>query len=177
MISTLPGPEATQNSLETTSVFFAKNIEQMPTYEAQHGHPPRLFHLVDPQDRPRTSTTSSRRRTRSRSSVLFFVLGAKPKPETAGQGQQPQPYDIEVNFEVQKEDGATGHQVAAAVLPELPHRPDPAPEADAETIKDEKGNERREVKDLGPGKYNLVLKITDKVSAMTLEKKVPFEVK
>jgi hypothetical protein len=45
-------------------------------------------------------------------------------------------------------------------------------------ISDEKGVElRTEQKDLGAGKYSLVLKITDKVSGFVVEKKLPFEVK
>ena len=40
-----------------------------------------------------------------------------------------------------------------------------------------KTGEKTEVKDLEPGKYTLVLKITDKVSGLTVEKKAPFEVK
>ncbi|HVP89775.1 MAG TPA: hypothetical protein VMS75_01030 [Terriglobales bacterium] len=164
----LPTPEALQNVLDTTPLFFAKNIEQMPTYEARtaihRGYftysilkiTPNIDDVITAEDKGQIET-------------LFFVLGAKPKPETAGQGQPT--YDIEVNFEVQKPDGS----------PAIKWQPQTYPS----TLIDQslplkrtlKTGDKTEVKELEPGKYNLALKITDKVSTLTLEKKITFEVK
>ena len=108
-----------------------------------------------------------------RASAPIRLSGAVRLPEA--QPQQPK-YDIEVNFEVQKEDGslAVKWQSQSYVNPLVDQT---LPLKKTLSIKDEKGSERKEERNLEPGKYNLVLKILDKFSQLKLEKKVPFEVK
>jgi len=164
----LPGPESLQNVLETTPLFFAKNIEQMPTYEARTAIHRGYFTYSILKITPNIDDVITAE-DKGQIEVLFFVLGAKPKPETAGQAQPTN--DIEVTFEVQKEDGTP------AIKWQSQSYPSSLIDQTLPLKRTLKTGEKTEVKDLEPGKYNLVLKITDKVSAMTLEKKAHFEVK
>jgi hypothetical protein len=164
----LPAPEALQNALDTTPLFFAKNIEQMPSYEARTTVHRGYFTYSILKITPNIDDVISAE-DKGQIEVLFFVLGAKPKPETAAQAQ-PQ-NDLEVNFEVQKPDGS----------PAVKWQPQTYPSALIDQTlplkRTLKTGDKTEVKDLDPGKYSLVLKITDKVSALSLEKKIAFEVK
>jgi hypothetical protein len=53
-------------------------------------------------------------------------------------------------------------------------QPIPVPTTKKVKITDDKG-ERLEDRPLDPGSYELVLNITDKVSGLALEKRIPFE--
>jgi hypothetical protein len=103
--------------------------------------------------------------------VLFFVLGAAVKDPAAARPMN----DLEVNFEVQGEDGKAAVRWAPAayqaylVTQQLPLE-------QTLQIKDDKG-ERIEKKPLPAGKYSLLCHISDKVSGLKGEAKVGFEVK
>jgi len=168
----LPGPEATQNSIDTTPLFLARTIDQMQSVESRltihHGYfiysilkiTPNIEDVVTAEDKGQIE-------------VFFFVLGAKPKPEPAGQAQpSSQPtIDVMVDYEVQKEGGGT------AIRWQAQSYSSPLIDQALPLKRTLKTGEKTEVKDLEPGKYTLVLKITDKVSGLTVEKKAPFEVK
>ena len=171
----LPGPDTYQNTLETTPLFFARNIEQMPSYEARPTVHKGLFTYSVLQIVPNIDSIVTAE-DKAQIEILFFILGAKAKDEPAAQAQpavqtsQPK-YEIEINFEVQKEDGSTvikwqpQNYVSPLVDQALPLK---------RTLKT---GEKTEQKDLEAGKYTLVIKIMDKVSGLTLDKKMPFEVK
>jgi hypothetical protein len=171
----LPGPDTYQNTLETTPLFFARNIEQMPSYEARPTVHKGLFTYSVLQIVPNIDSVVTAE-DKAQIEILFFILGAKAKDEAAAQAQpavqtsQPK-YEIEINFEVQKEDGSTvikwqpQNYVSPLVDQALPLK---------RTLKT---GEKTEQKDLEAGKYMLVIKIMDKVSGLTLDKKMPFEVK
>jgi hypothetical protein len=103
--------------------------------------------------------------------VLFFVLGAAVKDPTAVRPAN----DIEVNFEVQGEDGKAAIKWAPAAY-EAYVVNQTLPLVQTLQIKDDKG-ERVEKKPLPAGKYVLLAYVTDKVSGMKGETKVGFEVK
>jgi hypothetical protein len=112
--------------------------------------------------------------------VFFIVLGAKPKPESAAlpasQPQQ-QTYEVEVNYEVQKEDGAAVIRWQAQTYPS-PLIDQNLPLKQTKVTTDQAtGTKTTSQSDLALGKYVLVLKIKDKVSGFTVEKKLPLEVK
>ncbi|MGA2532235.1 MAG: hypothetical protein ABSG19_04275 [Candidatus Aminicenantales bacterium] len=171
----LPGPETYQNALETTPLFFARNIEQMPSYEARPTVHKGLFTYSVLQIVPNIDSVVTAE-DKSQIEALFFVLGAKAKEEPAGQAQpavqtsQPK-YEVEINFEVQKEDGST------AIKWETQDYVSPLIDQILPLKRTLKTGEKIERKDLEPGKYTLVIKIKDKVSGLTLDKKMPFEVK
>jgi hypothetical protein len=169
---TLPGPETYQNALQTTPLFLVRHLDQMTSYEARPvvhkgSFTYSILQMVPIIDGIVTAEDQAK------IEVFFIVLGAKPKEGTP-QGQQPAE-DLEVTFEVQKEDGSPAikwqaqNYASQLIDQELPLQ-------QTLQIKDDKG-ERQERKPLSPGKYVLVAKILDKVSQLTLEKKEPFELK
>ena len=103
--------------------------------------------------------------------VLFFVLGAAIKDPTAIRPAN----DIEVNFEVQGEDGKASIQWAPTAY-EAYFVNQTLPLVQTLQIKDDKG-ERIEKRPLPAGKYVLLAHVTDKVSGMKADTKVAFEVK
>ena len=168
----LPGPETLQNSLDTTPLFFARTIEQMASYEARPVVHRGCFTYSILKITPNIENVVAAE-DKGQIEVFFFVLGAKPKAETPGQTQPSgQPVnDLEVTYEVQKEDGSP------AIKWQTQSYPSSLVDQALPLKRTLKTGEKTEVKDLDPGKYNLVLKVTDKVSGQTLEKKAPFEVK
>lgn len=175
----LPGPETYAGALETTPIFLIRSLESMPTYEQRPTVHKGLFTFSVLQIVPNVDNVVTAE-DKSQIEIFFFILGAKPKDEPAqtqslptqqaAQPQQPK-YDIEINFEVQKEDGSPAikwqvqNYTYFLIDQTLPLK------------KTTKTGEKTEVKDLDPGKYSLVIKVLDKVSQLKLEKKLPFEVK
>ncbi len=104
--------------------------------------------------------------------VLFFVLGAAPKDPAVPQG-----LDLEVDFEVQDEDG----KPAIKWTPQsyqlyLVNQPLPLVQTLQKT--DEKGTVLSTEKNpLPAGTYNLIVNITDKVSGKKAGTKMAFSVK
>ena len=103
--------------------------------------------------------------------IFFFVLGAGVKDPAA---QRPV-NDLEVNFEVQGEDGKAVIKWAPQAY-EVYFINQPLPLIQTLQIKDDKG-ERVEKKPLPAGKYTLLAQITDKVAGTKADTKVAFEVK
>jgi hypothetical protein len=103
--------------------------------------------------------------------VLFFVLGAGVKDPAAVRPTN----DLEVNFEVQGEDGKAAIKWASAAY-EAYFVNQTLPLVQTLQIKDDKG-ERVEKRPLPAGKYILLAHVTDKISGMKGETKVGFEVK
>jgi hypothetical protein len=103
--------------------------------------------------------------------VLFFVLGAAIKDPAAVRPAN----DLEVNFEVQGEDGKSAIKWAPQAY-EFYLINQPLPLVQTLQIKDDKG-ERTEKRPLPAGKYTLLCHILDKVSGRKGETKVGFEVK
>jgi hypothetical protein len=103
--------------------------------------------------------------------VLFFVLGAAIKDPAAARPTN----DLEVNFEVQGEDGKAAIRWAPAAF-EAYLVNQALPLIQTLQIKDDKG-ERVEKRPLPAGKYVLLANVTDKVSGMKGQTKVGFEVK
>ncbi|MGZ4886851.1 MAG: hypothetical protein ACXVI6_01295 [Candidatus Aminicenantales bacterium] len=171
----LPGPESYQNALETTPLFFARSIEQMQSYEARPTVHKGLFTYSVLRTVPNIDSVVTAE-DKSQIEVFFFVLGAKAKEEPASEApavvQPAQPkYEIEINFEVQKEDGST------AIKWETRDYVSPLIDQILPLKRTLKTGEKIEKKDLEVGKYTLAIKIKDKVSGLTLDKKMPFEVK
>jgi hypothetical protein len=171
----VPGPETYPNALETTPIFFARSIEQMQSYEARPTVHKGLFTYSVLQVIPNIDNVVTAE-DKSQIELLFFILGAKAKDEAPAPGQpaglaaQPK-YEIEINFEVQKEDGST------AIKWQTQNYASPLIDQALPLKRTLKTGEKTEQKDLDLGKYTIVIKIKDKVSGLTLDKKIPIEVK
>lgn len=163
----LPGPETFQSSLWPTEPVIVKSMEQ-----------------VEPDQRPMVHrgcftwgairvvpSMAGEIKTGDNLEIFFFVLGAGVKDPAA---QRPV-NDLEVNFEVQGEDGKAAIKWAPQVY-EAYLINQPLPLVQTLQIKDDKG-ERIEKKPLPAGKYTLLAQITDKVAGTKADTKVAFEVK
>ena len=105
--------------------------------------------------------------------ILFFVLGAQVKDPAA---ERPA-LDLEVNFEVQGEDGKAAIKWAPQAY-ELYLVNQPLPLFQTLQTMDEKGTvTKTEKKPLPAGKYVLAVNVLDKVSGKKGETKMPFSVK
>jgi len=174
---TLPEPKDYSNALETTEILLLRSMEQTTALERRPTIHKDSFMLSVLKMVPNIDNVVTVE-DHSQIEVFFFVLGAKPKeePPAAPQVQPAQKpetpkYEIVINYQVKKDDGST-----VIRWPEQNY-PSPGIDQPLPLKRTLKTGEKTEVKDLDPGKYILVIKIKDKVSGFTAEKKVPFEVK
>ena len=158
-------PDVTQftKNLDTTPIFFVKQIDQMEAAEAKTTLHRGLFtyailKIVPNLDRVFTAGENL--------DIFFFIFGAKSNSS--------QQYEIEIDFEVKK-----GEEMQIKFSPQTYTTPmisQPLPMK--QTVKIKKGEEERiEQRDLPAGSYTLVINMTDKVSQSTGVKTIDFEVK
>ncbi len=159
----LPDPLSSPDGLDITPVLFIKNIKRVASPE-MHAEVHKDFftysvlQIEANVDRIFSPTDNFE--------VFFYILGAQPS-ETGK-------HDIEVGFEVLK-----GEELAINFKPgkyETPLVPQPLHLKQTLIITSEEG-ERRETRNLEPGKYTLSLKISDKISGKSGTKTIDFEVK
>ncbi|MGZ5425014.1 MAG: hypothetical protein ACXW2V_10555, partial [Candidatus Aminicenantales bacterium] len=165
---TLPGPEAYETTLWPTDPVIVKTMDQ-----------------VEPDQRPTihrgfftwgaakiVSNANAQVASGENLEVLFFVLGAAQKDPAATRPL----LDLEVNFEVQGEDGKTAIKWAPQSY-ELYLVNQPLPLFQTLQKMDEKGTVlSTEKKALPAGKYSLAVTVSDKVSGRKAETKMAFTV-
>ncbi len=159
----LPDPLSFPDGLGTTPIFFVKNIKRMSALERQTEVHKDFFVYSVLQIEANVERIFS---PTDNFEVFFYIFGAQPS-ETGK-------HDIEVGFEVLK-----GEEPAIRFSPgkyESPLVAQPLHLQQALIIKSEEG-ERRETRNLEPGKYTLSLKITDNVSGKSETKTIDIEVK
>ena len=159
----LPDPMSSPNGLDTTPVFFIKNIKRMSSPEIRAEVHKNFFTYSVLQIEANIDRIFS---PKDNFEIFFYIFGAQPS-ETGK-------YDIEVGFEVYK-----GEEIAIRFKPgkyEVPLVPQPLHLKQTLIISSGE-EERTETRDLGPGEYTLSLKISDKVSGKSETKTVDFEVK
>ena len=160
----LPDPLSSTGGLDTTPILFIKDIKRMPSPESRTEVHKDFFTFSTLQIEPNVERIFS---PTDNFEVFFYVLGAQPS-ETGK-------YDIDVGFEVLK-----GKEPAIRFAPgkyQTPLVPQPLYLRQTLIITSEEEGERRETRDLGPGKYTLSLIITDNVSGKSETKTIDFEVK
>jgi hypothetical protein len=167
----LPATESYQTTLGTTSIFFIRGKKHTEASDfattitgenkgwflwSKNEVTPFIENVVPPG---------------SKLDLFFDVLGARPKISPGPKAN----YDLEVAYEVRQEGGQTAIFWAPQrfnstfVESSLPLTEDIL-------IKDDKG-ERWGRRNLGAGKYALVIDIKDKVTGLTAEKQIPFEIR
>jgi hypothetical protein len=160
----LPDPLSSPDGLDTTPILFIKDIKRMPSPENRAEVHKDFFTFSTLQIEPNVERIFS---PTDNFEVFFYVFGAQPS-ETGK-------YDIDVGFEVLE-----GEELAIRFAPgkyQTPLVPQPLYLKQTLIITSEEEGERREKRDLGPGKYTLSLKITDNVSGKSETKTIDFEVK
>jgi len=160
----LPDPLSSPDGLDTTPILFIKDMKRMPSPESRAEVHKDFFTFSTLQIEPNVERIFS---PTDNFEVFFYVFGAQPS-ETGK-------YDIDVGFEVLE-----GEELAIRFAPgkyQTPLVPQPLYLKQTLIITSEEEGERRETRDLGPGKYSLSLKITDNVSGKSETKTIDFEVK
>ncbi len=167
----LPDSRAFTQSLDTTPIFFVKQITKLEAPETRALVHKGLFTYSVLRMEPNLDNVF---KAGDNLDIFFFIFGAKPVEAKPGeQTQQPQ-YNIEVSYEVKQGDkAAVRYEPALYTFPLISHA---LPMKQTVLIKTDK-EEKREQRDLPAGKYTLSLKITDKVSGLTIDKTIDFEVK
>lgn len=160
----LPDFASFGTSLETTPIFFVKQMERMEEgpeqYITFHRECFTYSYLKVVPNLDRVFSVGENL------DIFFFVLGAQPNASATN--------EIEVNFEVKKDEEMqikfTPQNYDSFVISQpLPMK---------QTVKIKKGEEERiEQRDLPAGNYTLVIDILDKISKKTTVKSIDFEVK
>ena len=159
----LPNEAAFTDRLESTPIFLLKKIEQLEAPEMRASIHRGFFTYIIFQIEPNLEKIVS---PGDNLEVFFFVFGAQPDESSK--------YSLEVAYEILK-----GEETAVLYTPQTYATPliqQALPLKQTVIIKSEEG-EKQEDRDLEPGKYTLILKITDKVSGYSLEEKFDFEVR
>jgi preprotein translocase subunit YajC len=153
-----------EKRLETTPLFLVKKIEEMQAVENVVQLHQDFFTWSILKIYP---DFVAKLKPGDTADILFFIYGARPDEQ--------QKFSVEVNYEVTKGEEPNPVLRWASRTYETPFIEQPLPLVKTLLIKDEKG-ERQEQKPLEPGSYNLVIKITDKITGLHTEQKLPFEI-
>jgi hypothetical protein len=159
----LPDPAQFAKELDTTTVFFIKQMDQMEGVEQQTLLHRDFFTYANFKIVPNSEKVFN---PGDNLDIFFYIFGAQPNEQ--------QQYDIEVNFEVKQ-----GEEFAIRWSPQTYTNPlisQPLPLKQTVKIKDEKG-ERTEQRNLPAGQYTLVVTMADKVSGNKGVKTMDFEMK
>jgi hypothetical protein len=159
----LPDPGKFTKELDTTTIFFIKQMDQMEGVEQRTFLHQDFFTYANFKIVPNVEKVFN---PGDSLDIFFYIFGTQPNEQ--------QQFQIEVNFEVKKnEEFAIRWSPQSYVNPLISQ---PLPLKQTVKIKDEKG-ERTEQRDLIAGQYTLVVTITDKISGNTAVKTVDFEMK
>jgi hypothetical protein len=158
-----PNPAGLAGQIDTTPIFFAKSFDQMQAPETRTEIHKDYFTYSILKLEPKTENVFAQGENLD---IFFFIFGLKLNDQ--------QKYDLLISYEVRKgEETAIRYEDQPSVSPLVSQ---PLPLKQTVLIKSDKG-ETREERDLAVGLYTLAIKITDKVSGVTAEKKVDFEIK
>ncbi len=160
---TVPDPSEYAKALKTTPIFFVKEMEQMEGVESRTVLHRGFFTYSVLKIVPNLEKSFSAGQNLD---VFFFIFGTQANAQNQN--------EIEVNFEVKK-----GEEFAIRWAPQAYANPlvsQPLPLKQTLNIKTG-DQERTETRDLAPGSYALVVKITDKGSGKTVTKTVDFTMK
>jgi len=160
---TIPDPAQFTKALDTTSIFFVKQLDQMESVEQRT-----TFHKGDfTYSVLKVLPNLERVFTAGENlDIFFFIFGAQPNPS--------QQYDIEISFEVKQGEESSLKWAGQTYTSPLISQPLPL----KQTVKIKKGDEPEKIeqRDLPAGSYTLVINILDKISQNTVVKTVDFTV-
>ena len=159
----LPDVRSFTENLDTTPIFFAQKIKRMASPELTAEVHKDFFTFSVLQVEPKIENVFS---PGENLDIFYFIFGAQPNEEGN--------YDIEVNYEVLKEEENVIRFASTAY--NFPFISQLLPMKRSVTIKS-KDEEKQEKKDLEPGTYTFSLKIKDNVTGKTLDKSIDFEIK
>jgi hypothetical protein len=165
---TLPDALSYTTELGTTPIFFVKSVERMSAPEVRTEVHREFFVYSILKMVPNLGHVFS---AKENLDVFFVIFGAQP--------DETQKYNIEISYEV-----VQGEEKMIRYAPQKYESPlisQPLPLTRTVIIKttDEEGNttEKKETRDLEPGKYTFSVDIKDNISGKQLNKTIEFEVK
>lgn len=159
----LPDAFSFTDKIDTTPVFFIKNIQRMQAAETRAEVHKDFFTYSVLQIEPNIGNIFSER---DNLDIFFFIYGAVPAQ--AGK------HDIDVTYEVYQ-----GEEIIVKYAPahyDAPLVSQPLPLKKTVVIKSEAEGEKKEQRDLEAGRYTLQIEIKDKVSDRSVKKSVDFEI-
>jgi len=164
----LPDVAAMTDRLETTPLFFYKNMEEMSSPETMVTVHKGFFTYSILKFEPNLEGAHSCGDTME---VFFYIYGAQPV-----EGQN---FNIEINYEVLKGEDVEVNWAPQIYTSPLIHQPLPLEKTVliTSTTKDGQTTEKKEKHQIEPGSYTLSLTITDKVSGKSIVKTADFVVK
>lgn len=164
----LPDPAALTDKLETTPIFFYKNMQDMPSPETKATANKGFFTYSILKFEPNIESAFS---SGDMMEIFFYIYGAQPE-----EGQN---YNIEVTFEILKGEEREIRWNPAIYKVPLVHQPLPLVKKVLikATTKDGQTTEKQERQEIEPGTYTLSITITDKVSGKTIVKTADFVMK
>ena len=164
---TIPALKDLEAVLDTTPAFIVKRAEQVQSpltraeiFRGYFGYS--VLQIVPNLDNVVASGEAIE--------VFFFIFGAKLKDPV-----NPQSYEIEIQYEVRDAENKAVLKWPAQTY-SYPLVSQPLPLIQTVKITDDKG-ERTEQRNLGAGKYTLLIQVNDKVGGLKSEKTLNFEVK
>jgi len=153
------------NKLDTTSILMLKDIEQMDTQENYPNFHMNFFSWMILKAFPYTDNIL---KPGEQPTLMFLVYGVKS--DESGK------VEIEANYDIRKDNNKIVAFTPMKYDTPFINQQIPIPTAKKVKVTDNKG-ERIEDRPLDPGNYELVINIKDVVSGLTLEKRIPFELK
>lgn len=160
----LPDSMSFTKELGTTPILFVKGIEQMTEPEMRAEVHKGYFTYSILKINPNIENILS---VGENFDIFFFIFGARP----ALNGK----FNIEINYEVLKDDKKV---IRYATTPyDAPVISQPLPAQRTVIINPGTKEEKKETRELEAGQYTFFVKITDKESGNSVEKRIDFEVK
>jgi len=159
----LPDQASFIDRLETTPIFLVNNIKSMDSLETTSEVHKGFFTYSILQIEPNVENIFS---FGEKFDVFYYIFGAQP-----GESGK---YDIEADYEVLKGEQKVIQYGLATY--EAPIVIQPIPLKKTVIIKSETEGEKKEERDLEPGKYTFSINITDKISGNSISKKIDFEI-
>jgi len=159
----LPDVRSFTENLETTPIFFAREIKRMTSPELTAEVHKGFFTFSVLQIEPKIENVFS---VGEGLDIFYFIFGTQPNEEGN--------YNIEADYEVLKEEESVIRFQSQSY--NFPLISQVLPMKTRVIIKSE-GEEKQEDKDLEPGIYTFSLKIKDNVTGKSLDKSINFEIK
>jgi hypothetical protein len=162
----LPDPLSFTDTIDTTPVFFAKEIREVGAPETTAEIHKDFFSYSILQIEPNLERTF---KPGDNLDIFFFIFGT--------QANDQQQSNIEIHYEVYK-----GEELVINYAPQIYNAPLVSQELPMKktvlvrTTKGTETSEKKEQRDLEPGSYSLTITIKDNISTKTVKKTIDFEV-
>lgn len=163
---TIPDPATFTDTLETTPIFFAKQLNRMSSAEMKAEIHKDYFTYAVLQITPNLNSVFHQG---DNLDIFFFIFGAQPNEANQ--------FDIEASYSVMQEDEAiikfSGTKYDAPIISQ------PLPLKKTVVIQTQEGDqvsEKKEQKDLEPGAYTLNIELKCNISGKTITKSIDFTI-